>query len=162
MKSTVRKCSVFIMPALLLVSCYSYTNVRVTRRITNAPVMREKPAPDLLRLRGRIKTQQDHRAKVRLKKNLARMVSLSPVAKINNHAVDLVLAGRFIEAERLFREVIREQGNAAAAYNNLGVVYEIFNRRDQAFRMYSRACILEPDNRRFKKNLFTFKSSFEP
>jgi tetratricopeptide (TPR) repeat protein len=90
-------------------------------------------------------------------KFFAKIRASSPVALINNAAVDLSLQERFGEAEILFKEVVAEDEESAAGYNNLGIIFEILYKRDGALRMYSTACRLEPDNVTFQKNLATFK-----
>ena len=87
---------------------------------------------------------------------LARESSLSPIAAINNRAVDLALQGRYSEAEILFREVLAEDALDPAAHNNLGVICEISGDRDGAFRMYIEACRLEPGNAVFRNNFMKF------
>jgi tetratricopeptide (TPR) repeat protein len=93
---------------------------------------------------------------VPVEKIFVRMISLSPVAAINNRAVDLSSQGRFGEAEILFREALAEDAGEAALYNNLGIICEISGRRDEAFRMYDAACRLKPGNRAFRQNFTSF------
>jgi len=78
--------------------------------------------------------------------------STSPAAVINRKGVENALQGRFNEARNLFLEALKEDPDMAAAYNNLGIVYEVFGRKDESSAMYSRACLIEPDNTRFRKN----------
>jgi tetratricopeptide (TPR) repeat protein len=87
------------------------------------------------------------------KKYLAVSFSSTPAAKINNRGVEYALSGKFKEAETLFKEVLREDDRFGAAYNNIGIIYEAFGYGDEAFKMYSRACMLEPDNTHFRENL---------
>ena len=86
------------------------------------------------------------------------MVSFSPVADLNNRAVDFALTGKFREASVLFTEVLRE-GENPAAMNNIGIIYEIFRDGQKAFEMYSRACIIEPHNKKFRYNMLSFLES---
>jgi len=92
-------------------------------------------------------------------KYYARIISYSAIAKINNRGVDLAIEGRFPEAEILFKEVSGENNAQGAACNNLGIIYEIFYDREMAFKMYSRACMLQPDNDKFRSNFLTFIDS---
>ncbi len=62
------------------------------------------------------------------------------------------LNGKFKEAKLLFEETIKEDDNFAPAYNNLGIIYELFYDMDRAFEMYSRACIIEPGNDYYRRN----------
>lgn len=81
------------------------------------------------------------------------MSASSPVAMINRKGIEYALEGRFNEARNLFLEAIKEDASMAAAYNNLGIVYEVFGRKEESFAMYSKACFLEPDNDHFRRNL---------
>lgn len=94
-----------------------------------------------------------------IKKYFALSHSFSPLDRINNKGVEYSLNGRFKEAAILFREVLRENENSGAALNNLGIIYELFGYYNSAFTMYSRACLLEPGNRYFRRNFLFFKRS---
>ena len=83
----------------------------------------------------------------------------SPVAWMNNRGVELAVQGRLREAETMFREVIRDEPGAWAAWNNLGLLYEISGSRDSAFRMYSTACMNDPGNAVYRDNFQTFVDS---
>jgi tetratricopeptide (TPR) repeat protein len=89
---------------------------------------------------------------VTLKKYLARVSSGGAAARINNRGVALAEKGQFKEAAILFEELLRENNNAVTALNNLGVLYEISGNREKAFALYSRACLMEPDNEYFRHN----------
>lgn len=94
------------------------------------------------------------------KKYLAYVRSCSPVARINNRGVECAIKGEFREARILFSEAVKESADMGPAYNNLAVVLEIFGHEDEAFEMYARACMLEPGNEYFKKNmLYTVEST---
>ena len=94
-----------------------------------------------------------------LKKYFALSHSFSALDRINNKGVEYSLDGRFKEAAILFREVLKENENYGAALNNLGIIYELFGHYKSAFTMYSRACLLEPGNRYFRRNFLFFKRS---
>jgi len=124
----------------VLVSCYSYQEVPVERKFAaGAPDRMSSPA-----------------YRLSVKKYFARLRSFTPVAAINNRAVELAAQGRFGEAEILFREVVAEDAGEPAGYNNLGIVCEITGSRDEAFRMYMTALRLLPGNAAFKKNFSSF------
>jgi Flp pilus assembly protein TadD len=135
---------------LVLESCYSYQAVSVDRKF----IIKRSGADDAVTA-GKTKAGA---ATFRLpvKKIFVRMNSLSPVAAINNRAVDLSAQGRFGEAEILFREVLLEGGPDPAVYNNLGIICETAGYRDEAFRMYDTACRLMPENRFFRQNFLSF------
>ncbi|MBP6993165.1 MAG: tetratricopeptide repeat protein [Spirochaetes bacterium] len=122
---------------MAMTACYSYRAVPVERKYAAA----EAGAP-VIRLSAQ--------------KYFTRMRSLSPVAAINNRAVELSAQGRFGEAEILFREVVAEDPREPAGYNNLGILCELSGRRDEAFRMYAAACRLRPGNAAFKRNFSSF------
>ena len=52
--------------------------------------------------------------------------------------------------------------NNGAAENNLAVIYEITGEKNLAFKMYTRALLLSPENEKFKMNFFTCPPSREP
>ena len=95
--------------------------------------------------------------KVYLKRYFAKYLHISPVAKINNRGVDYALKGNFRGAEVLFKESINEDSNFVPAYNNLGIIFELFGYREKAFKMYSRACLLEPENKYFRRIFLYFE-----
>lgn len=132
------------IPAMLLilfaVSCYSYRSVTVEGRY----------------LSGRWAGGDAAAYRLAVDRYLARLYSRTPVAVINNRAVDLAGQGRFREAEILLREVVAEDPREPAVYNNLGVICEISGMRDEAFRMYAAACRIIPGNARFTKNFSSF------
>jgi len=98
---------------------------------------------------------------VKLERSLARTAATGPASHINNRGVDLAVEGRFNEAVVLFRESLKEEPDFPAALNNLGVVSELFGMREKAFELYSRACLLDPDNDRFRNN-FLFMTDTAP
>jgi Flp pilus assembly protein TadD, contains TPR repeats len=139
-----------MMSVLAMESCYSYQAVSVDRKF-----IIERSGADDTATAGKARAGS---AAFRLpvKKIFVRMNSLSPVAVINNRAVDLSSQGRFGEAEILFREVLLEDGPDPAVYNNLGIICEAAGNRDEAFRMYTAACRLMPKNDVFRHNFLSF------
>ena len=93
------------------------------------------------------------------KKYLIKIPSIYSSSIINNRGVDLSLKGKFQMAENLFKESIIEYPHDPAAYNNLGIIYELFKNRKEAFKMYSKACLIDPQNLYFRKNFLTFVDS---
>lgn len=87
---------------------------------------------------------------------LSKEFSFSPEAIINNRGVDYLLNGRYKEAGILFREAIKENDKYAPAFNNLGIIFELYNGGD-ACSMYSKACLLDPENERYIKNFLYFR-----
>ncbi|MCX7678155.1 MAG: tetratricopeptide repeat protein [Spirochaetes bacterium] len=79
----------------------------------------------------------------------------SPAAVMNNRGVLCALEGRFVEAEVLFKESLKEDFRFAAAMNNLGVMYDVLGNRNAAFEWLSKACLVEPDNDEFRKNFLS-------
>lgn len=76
----------------------------------------------------------------------------SAESEINNRAADLIEAGKFPQASALLETIISDSGSFAPAYNNLGVVREIFGDPSSAFAYYSRACELDPDSFEYRWN----------
>lgn len=95
--------------------------------------------------------------RIYLKRHFAESGSNAPIAKINNRGVDYALKGKFIDARFLFEEALKEDDKFAPAYNNMGIVFELFNMKDDAFRMYSKACIIDPDNEFYRSNFLNFR-----
>lgn len=140
----------FVM--VLLVSCYQYRQVRIAN-----PIHIGKPAAVAGKISAPSLTPEPASKKFVFskKKQFCRILSWSPRAEINNSAVELALEGKLPEAEILFRDVIEDDPNEAAAHNNLGIIYEIAGDMKAAFDMYSRACILDPGNVVFRQNFMT-------
>jgi tetratricopeptide (TPR) repeat protein len=139
-----------LMSVLAFKSCYSYQTVTVERKYTI-----ERSGMDDGGNAGRARADS-LMYRLAIKKIFVRMSSLSPVAVINNWAVELSAQGRFGEAEILFREALAEDAGDAALYNNLGVICEVAGNRNEAFRMYDAACRLMPQNHVFRQNLASF------
>ncbi|OHD64078.1 MAG: hypothetical protein A2176_08700 [Spirochaetes bacterium RBG_13_51_14] len=141
----------------ILESCYSFQEFPVERKYVLAgPGRGGQRGNESMRGADASGGERAAVARFTVRRYFARMRSGTPVAVINNMAVDLSVQERFGEAEILFREVLAEDPGAAAGYNNLGVICEIIGKRDEAFRMYLAACRIEPDNRYFRKNFVTF------
>lgn len=85
--------------------------------------------------------------------------SSKPFSVMNDRGVKSALEGRFVEAELLFKEALKDYPECAPAMNNLGVVYDIFGRRKEAFEWFSRACLIEPENDVFRKNFLSASES---
>ena len=140
---------------LILQSCYSFEPVSIQRKYVPEKIVKSGDEnPESAENVSRPYDKAAYRTKII--KFFARIRSSSPVSVINNHAVDLSIQERYNEAEILFKEVIAEDSKSAAGYNNLGVIYEFLGNSEEAFRMYTKACLLEPENTEFRKNLMTF------
>ncbi|MCP4136040.1 MAG: tetratricopeptide repeat protein [bacterium] len=131
-----------MLAGLGAVSCNSYSPIRVHQRSRNVLPALSTPG-----------TQYSRRYFAPVDE-----LSLfsSPLSEINNQAITLALEGQFAQAERLLKEILNEEKNSGAVYNNLGIIYEVFNRHDKAFSMYSTACLLNPDNQYYRKNFLFF------
>jgi tetratricopeptide (TPR) repeat protein len=103
---------------------------------------------------GRVTAQ-----KVRVIRYLASAFYGGTSSRMNDKGVLYALEGRFREAEIMFRESLKDDPGFAPACNNLAVVYEIFGRGEDSFDMYSRACIIEPDNDIFRENFLNLSDS---
>ena len=144
---------------LLMASCYGYRAVSFDRKI--APV---NPDP----VRDRLPAADEQAGRPRREKSRVSLHGV-PLPGPGAHIVACGrykqqggrLAGqaRYGEADILFREVIAEDPDMAAAYNNLGVVCELTGRRDEAFNRYSAACLKERDNAMFRRNFLGFADS---
>ncbi|MCL2025281.1 MAG: hypothetical protein FWG92_00545 [Leptospirales bacterium] len=86
------------------------------------------------------------------KKYFCLVMSFSPSAAVNNKAVELAQKEEFTAASILLKTIMNEKETEAAAYNNLGIISELSGTGNAA-AMYSRACLLEPNNIFFAKNL---------
>ncbi len=146
-----RAASLALAFALVLacLSCYRYHPIRIEHRADAALLFAKKYPAEVTEPAANEKNSRS----VCGVKLFADVRSSSPAAVINRKGIGHALDGRFNEARNLFLEAIKEDDSMAAAYNNLGIVYEVFGRRDESFAMYSKACLLEPDNGNFKKNL---------
>ena len=152
MKRSCLSCSAALALAALVCSCYSYKTVRVAVRVSAVEEeipgrIARKTSDQGLRRRDAARSHT-----VYIRRYCATGVSAGPLEAINSRGVQSITAGRLGEAEILFNELVRENARNAAALNNLGIVYEITGRSAEAFEMYSRACLIEPDNDHFRHN----------
>lgn len=161
--------SALIITILIIGSCYSYLPVRFSKKIIhqspNSSYLSKDIKEDRVQFdvisferkgKGRNLLKGGRSYRIYLKKHFARSIGLSHVDKINNKGVEYAFKGRFKEAEILFLESIKENSEFVPAYNNLGIIFELFGYKDKAFYMYSKACLLEPQNEYFRRNLLYF------
>jgi tetratricopeptide (TPR) repeat protein len=142
-----------------LVSCYGYRAVSIERKLTPVnPVLAYERA---LVADGQGEGASGKRPALRFTvvRYFALMRSSSPVAVINNRAAEYAGLARYGEAEILLREALAEDKAAAAVCNNLGIICELAGRRNEAFSLYSTACLREPDNTVFRNNFLGFTDS---
>jgi len=154
----------FIILTLIFNSCYCYSPLRFSKKIiisnyTDNKKYIEKSNEeiediDLIErdLKKGKPLSQKRVFNVYLKKYFAKAYNFSPVAQINNRGVECALKGMFKESEILFREAIKEDQKFAIAYNNLAIILELFGFRKEAFSMYTKAALLDPENEYFRKN----------
>ncbi len=157
-----------IFVLLLACSCDRYPQVVLTRKIfpaaSGAGNAAEKNKFDEILKRYRLPeadpksyyARSPKLSRVSYTRYFADTNSCLPVAEINNKGVEYALKGMYAEAEILFNEAVREDGKFSSAYNNLGVIHELGNSREAAFAMYSKACLLDPENKYFRWNFLYF------
>ena len=143
------------LAALLVASCYRYTVVRLDREFS--PGL--SPLQTQQNMEAKSPTVKSVRHGMAVKKYYAGVMSISPVSELINRGVELAESGKFREAEIMFKEALNENREFWAAYNNLGIIYEISGMNDRAFDMYLTACMNEPDNELFRMNFQTFVDS---
>jgi tetratricopeptide (TPR) repeat protein len=136
---------------IFTLSCYHYSAVRISADIPLSDKIADKKSMD--QDGNKHKQISADKRRINLIKYFAKYFSTRPAAGINNRGVEYALEGRFKEAEVLFKEAIKEDVTMVPAYNNLGIIYEIFGQKSKAFEMYSSACLKYPDNDYFRKNL---------
>ena len=151
---------------LMINSCVNYKPVRFLRTINIINYDKEKLEKDnragadfssyyLSANDGKKGYIADNKRKgtpVYTKRFFAEVISSRPIAKINNRGVEYALNGKFMDARFIFEETLKEDNKFAPAYNNLGIIFELFKKKYDAFRMYSKACILDPENEYYRNN----------
>jgi tetratricopeptide (TPR) repeat protein len=155
---------IFIIISFFLFSCTSYYTYSISKNINNNPEQIEKSGKNILSRRYGLSSDFDKSYPVKAikfkhvyyKRYFAKSFSFSMPDEINNRGVELALDGKFAEAGILFSETIKEDNNSPEAYNNLGVIYELQNKTDHAFDMYSKACMIAPDNEFYRQNFLFF------
>ena len=144
-----------LLISLVFTSCYRYTVVRLDREFS--PGL--NPLEIQRNSEGASPEIKPVQHKIPVKKYYAKVISTSPVSWMINRGVELAETGKLREAEIMFREAMKEDGEAWAAYNNMGIIYEISGMNEPAFNMYSTACLHEPGNELFRMNFQTFVDS---
>ncbi len=159
------------LTALLLCSLftacgYRYHALRIERKADFSPMLlhRGLEPRELAEKRGEADTTAPAKGrgkvqKVRAIRHLAASASGAPASLLNDRGVRYALEGKFREAELMFSEAMKDDASFAPACNNLGVVCEIFGRREESFSMYSRACLMEPSNDTFRENFLNLSDS---
>ena len=155
-----------VLASVLLIGCYGYSSLRLTRRADFSGMSLHPGIAGDSRNEGvailpvhRQDGKSGKTQKTYLIRRLAKSWSRAHHARANNMGVRYALEGRFREAETMFRESMKENDRFAPACNNLGVVYEIFGRREESFHFYSCACLLEPNNDIFRENFLGLSDS---
>ncbi len=143
----------------LLLHCNTYPGIRVSRKVLYRNYSGGSSLPEGKNLEGFLTGyRQLHQGRKsypvnwnvlnRLynNRNFINSCSFSPLALINNRAVEYALGGMFREAEILLKEVLKEEEFYPPALNNLGVIYELSCDPGMAFSMYSKAFEADPGN----------------
>ncbi|HNX57652.1 MAG TPA: hypothetical protein PKK43_01030 [Spirochaetota bacterium] len=120
------------------VSCASSSMIYLVKRVDASP--------------GRLSSSRLMPHSYKTPRYIVRSGEKSAESEINNRAADLIEAGKFPQASALLESVISDARSFAPAYNNLGVVREIFDDPSSAFGYYSRACELDPDSYEYRWN----------
>ncbi|TAL39191.1 MAG: hypothetical protein EPN93_02300 [Spirochaetes bacterium] len=144
-----RACSASLLLALCALGCYSYAPIRVVKHVDPGAYSGRGSDTKTSAVRA---SSPEIRPRLFQKKYLAGIGFANAAERINNMGVDAALRGEFREAQKLFEEAIAEDPAMAAAYNNAAVISELFGREEEAFRLYARACVLNPGNERFRDN----------
>ncbi len=155
------------LAAFLSLGCfYRYNAVRIVRKADFSPIVLHEGLRGKMEARG---GEDTINGKGESGGNLSRKApvfryfalswSLAPSPRLNDRGVDFAREGKFREAETMFLESLKDDDAFASAYNNLGIVYEIFGRREDSFEMYSKACLLEPGNDVFRDNFLGLSDS---
>lgn len=133
---------------LFIVSCYTYKPVKTTYRLKlNAKQVKKKYTLQNYSNKPKTKNKKYYKTIFIVEIN-----SNSVAAKINNKAIEHGLNREYSEAHALFKHALKEKEHIAFIYNNIGVTYELAKEYKKAFKMYSKACLLEPENEYFRNN----------
>lgn len=67
------------------------------------------------------------------------------VKKLLEQGLDAFYSGKYVEAERLFKQILVHEPRAQDAYNNLGIVYAMQGDEERAKAMYNQALEINPN-----------------
>lgn len=148
---------IILVFCLILTSCsYSYKKIRVGSTIA----VNEKY--EIIDKKYYSKTIKGQASLVFIKpRYLAFKNQRNFAAKTNKKAVFLILDGKLQEALIYLQEVMKENDNLAEVYNNMGVIYDLSLKKNMAFKYYSKACLLKPENIYFNENFKNMRSGYE-
>ncbi len=152
---------IFPLLCLILISCSSYREISIEGKyqtsdlnyknpyyvIIHAPEYKEKSAEKTVRY-SRIKYLSVKDGDKNLDLILQR--SYNEIKDGNYHSASILLH----DASEIW--------NNGAAENNLAVIYELTGKKNLAFEMYTKALLLSPDNKVFKKNFLSFINRKDP
>lgn len=154
---------------ILFISCNSYPEIKLDKKLIPASVVQSEQleksnkSGKFSKYYKQLPIDEKGYPSSSLKINrvsynryFANVFSFSPLAEINNQGIEYAFKNMYIEAEVLFSEVIKEDNNFSSACNNLAIIYELLNNKEKAFSMYSRACLLDPDNEYYRWNFLYF------
>ncbi len=157
-----RNCKIRLLCAVLAASaigCYSYAPVRLARQFDISCYHEkmnggdpEKQTDARVFSGSNVEKSKKNEHVVYHKRYFVLSSSHTSAAVINNRGVEHGLRGELEEAKILFLDAVKKDANFGAVYNNLGIVYEIFGDTEKAFEMYSKSCLLEPDNDYVRRN----------
>ncbi|MBN2041450.1 MAG: hypothetical protein JW864_15530 [Spirochaetes bacterium] len=156
----------FLSFSFILFSCSTYSSININSRFLNDSGTDKKEGDEgLNRIQERYSLQKKENKGYfsGYKKNriydtryLIRSSGISMHAEINNKAVEYINNGMYEKAEFLLAEALIEKKDFIPALNNQGVVYELLRQRENAFKMYSSACLKNPENELIKWNFYFF------
>lgn len=152
---------------IILLSCSTYPSIKISSNLLNkSDVLKKEKKTKLNKFfkqysllneedKGYL-AAKDISGRIYYRRFLIYSSSLSIPAEINNKAVEYVIKGMYDKAKFLFIEALNEGNNFVPALNNLGVVYELLRQKNRAFKMYSSACLKDPEDEFIRWNFLFF------
>jgi len=145
----------------------SYPSVKITEShiIKNQIKRVDKKAStlsELLKIRSTEKIQwslspKEKKFKTHYIKFFAIPSENSPYNVINKAAVNMILSGKTDHGEVLLQDIVSENPKFHAAYNNLGLLYEIEGDFTRARKFYLKASILDSQNEIYRRNFLLLR-----
>ncbi len=151
------KLLIIIFFSLISITCTSYETIRLQDRLYLNDLIGKDDSRKIKSSHTLSPGEQKKWVRYYKKKFTAKSSNSGIYVQLNNKAADLISQGNYSEARLLLLQAIKENPEFAAAYNNIAVASEASGNNDDAFQNYSKACLIEPDNKYYRRNFNSLK-----
>jgi len=146
---------IFTLLCLILISCSSYREIRIEEKYKTSEINYRNPYYVIIHFPEYKEKSAEKNIYYARIKYLAVKYGDKNLDEILQRSYKEIKEGNYYSAVILLQDA-SEIWNNGAAENNLAVIYELTGKKNLAFTMYTKALLLSPENKIFKKNFLSF------